>query len=979
MRRINLSKSTGKIADPKIDSVTQLTVSGDILTADNDDDDDDWLTNFLSTETASSPGHIGNIRKVKAAAHAKGTNNRPATAPAGEVRPRKSIQDSSEVIRVDVLVPSPSPENSVLINNTDSSIAAFFPSDTALVEDVAVVHISDHSSKGSVSQSQVATTSAPKRKKTMTASFSAKADQEFQVITQGEDFSTDLTIVGEVGTLPWPANAANQRRKSGKPQQVEKISLVSIKRFVRLVDYNLGSDLKPCKENDSHSCDGNESTESTEVGNAVECSISTEITCWLNREIEPTFILSIVGFEEKEKSKYPKTPTAAVAAARDMSSHSKRKILLETEAEISFTDLCNPGLVRLSRNNTHETNIIKELLEHVSRKETGALQSGDLEMLQRFAHDISSAVELVVHKDEQLADARVVLNVAADFNIVSEFSSHHVAGMRFDHTLLSEKTYILLRSAVQIPLVIHGTSNAPSFSFPVSGDEVGAAADGAAAAVVAAAVSSLEDYREVEPHAIFPHEKLFCLVRIYTIADDQVLVKVHTVQQSSTCKSRGASNCNKKRPILESDVTLSQHFTIPTIIVSALAERNSRDFTSGIGLDGILDDEHREMISAFTHNVLNNLEIEHVWQSGRNSLVIEIIQQSYIMVLYGQIVIGPPGSGKTTFCSGMKLFIDAMSAADANVSRNNSRKERACILVNLDFANDQLGKLVELNSTEEDGNGVSTYSPDIDVRDLITIESAMESMNLGPNGGLVYCMEYLLNHFDWLEEKISSKIASIALEKENNDSSAALLSYIIFDCPGQVELYTHHSCVQDLILLLSNRFDARLCSPAVFVSAVLLTTTVMLKLALPHVSILSKIDLVNSYGPLPFNLDFFTEMMNLAPILRYLEGSIPTNDQEDDLDHLTAALCEVVDDFGLVSFLPLNIQDKETMARVLMAIDDANGFSLASFALNRQQSSSSSSSSTSNGGVNDLFRIAARRAKESTYSISMDIQERYMS
>ena len=86
-------------------------------------------------------------------------------------------------------------------------------------------------------------------------------------------------------------------------------------------------------------------------------------------------------------------------------------------------------------------------------------------------------------------------------------------------------------------------------------------------------------------------------------------------------------------------------------------------------------------------------------------------------------------------------------------------------------------------------------------------------------------------------------------------------------------------------------------------------------------------------------------------ISRYLEGSIPRNDQEDDLDHvedeiisnsneeephnssssnsggcggsssgtrfslkykkLTAALCEVVDDFGLVSFIPLNIQDKE--------------------------------------------------------------------
>ncbi len=61
-------------------------------------------------------------------------------------------------------------------------------------------------------------------------------------------------------------------------------------------------------------------------------------------------------------------------------------------------------------------------------------------------------------------------------------------------------------------------------------------------------------------------------------------------------------------------------------------------------------------------------------------------------------------------------------------------------------------------------------------------QSAMESMNLGPNGGLVYCMEYLLHNFEWLEERILSKMTSISLEK----GSTALLSYVIFDCPGQV-------------------------------------------------------------------------------------------------------------------------------------------------------------------------------------------------
>lgn len=46
----------------------------------------------------------------------------------------------------------------------------------------------------------------------------------------------------------------------------------------------------------------------------------------------------------------------------------------------------------------------------------------------------------------------------------------------------------------------------------------------------------------------------------------------------------------------------------------------------------------------------------------------------------------------------------------------------------------------------------------------------MEKYELGPNGGLVYCMEYLLENLDWLEKQI-----------ESLDSN-----YIIFDFPGQV-------------------------------------------------------------------------------------------------------------------------------------------------------------------------------------------------
>lgn len=42
----------------------------------------------------------------------------------------------------------------------------------------------------------------------------------------------------------------------------------------------------------------------------------------------------------------------------------------------------------------------------------------------------------------------------------------------------------------------------------------------------------------------------------------------------------------------------------------------------------------------------------------------------------------------------------------------------------------------------------------------------------------------------------------------------------------------------------------------------------MLRLGLPHINVLSKIDLLPQYGNLPFSLDFYTEMLDLTPLLR---------------------------------------------------------------------------------------------------------------
>jgi hypothetical protein len=56
---------------------------------------------------------------------------------------------------------------------------------------------------------------------------------------------------------------------------------------------------------------------------------------------------------------------------------------------------------------------------------------------------------------------------------------------------------------------------------------------------------------------------------------------------------------------------------------------------------------------------------------------------------------------------------------------------------------------------------------------LITIEDAMEEHGFGPNGGLVFCMEHLVNNLDWLKEQ---------LEEIGEDEC------VLLDCPGECPL-----------------------------------------------------------------------------------------------------------------------------------------------------------------------------------------------
>ncbi|KAJ3124786.1 GPN-loop GTPase 2 [Nowakowskiella sp. JEL0407] len=253
-------------------------------------------------------------------------------------------------------------------------------------------------------------------------------------------------------------------------------------------------------------------------------------------------------------------------------------------------------------------------------------------------------------------------------------------------------------------------------------------------------------------------------------------------------------------------------------------------------------------------------------------------------VHFGQFVVGPPGAGKSTYCNGLAQFLRAAN--------------RPTAVVNLDPANDLL-----------------PYECDIDIRELVTLEDVAEDLKLGPNGGLMYCMEYLEENLDWLLKKLDT------LDK-----------YILFDCPGQVELYTHHSSMKNILEILIKKdyrictvhlIDAHYCTDAFkYISAVMLSLQSMIQLETPHINVLSKVDLIEQFGKTAFNLDFYTEVQDLSYLLTQSESDAFGRKHMK----LTHALCELISDFSLVGFQTLCIEDKLSVAKVVKTIDKANGF-----------------------------------------------------
>lgn len=215
----------------------------------------------------------------------------------------------------------------------------------------------------------------------------------------------------------------------------------------------------------------------------------------------------------------------------------------------------------------------------------------------------------------------------------------------------------------------------------------------------------------------------------------------------------------------------------------------------------------------------------------------------------------------------------------------------------------------------------------------------MEEVSLGPNGGMIYCFEFLLENLDWLTEELDSLTHEYL---------------VIFDMPGQIELYTHVPVLPNLVRYLTEpgALDMRLCATYLidstyivdtskFLAGALSALSCMVMVGLPHLNILSKMDLMK--GQMKKRaIDEF-----LVPTTTLLKVD-PSEDEDEEMGEavrgaksggtdpveskqvmrgksfkkLNKRVAQMLEDQGMVNFLKLDVTDEDSVAGVLSYIDD---------------------------------------------------------
>lgn len=244
---------------------------------------------------------------------------------------------------------------------------------------------------------------------------------------------------------------------------------------------------------------------------------------------------------------------------------------------------------------------------------------------------------------------------------------------------------------------------------------------------------------------------------------------------------------------------------------------------------------------------------------------------------YAAIIIGPAGSGKSTLC---RILQD-----------HYQTKGRSVHIGNFDPAAEDL-----------------LYEPSLDVRDLISLDDVMESKQLGPNGGLVFCMEFIVTHgASWLMDELG--------DYEDD--------FLIVDMPGQVEVLANDPAVPAIVQLFKQQgyyttvvyaLDALATTAdgGKFIAGCMFSLSSMVWFDCPFINVLTKCDLLS---------DVFKKEL--------LEHFCMCDFEHLDLSRLPSRyramveeMVRIIAEYHLVSFRPMDLSDEVYVQNLCSLLDE---------------------------------------------------------
>jgi Conserved hypothetical ATP binding protein. len=171
-------------------------------------------------------------------------------------------------------------------------------------------------------------------------------------------------------------------------------------------------------------------------------------------------------------------------------------------------------------------------------------------------------------------------------------------------------------------------------------------------------------------------------------------------------------------------------------------------------------------------------------------------------------IIGPAGSGKSTFTSSFK---DWLLSQNVPVST-----------INMDPAVESL-----------------EYDPDIDIREFVFVRDVLEKYDLGPNGAIIASLDLAVEYLDKVTDQVNELPEG----------------YVLVDTPGQMEIFAYRQsgryiikelCPVDRKCSAVFLIDATICmEPYDFLSQIFLSSSVYYRFRFPLLALINKIDLLD--------------------------------------------------------------------------------------------------------------------------------------